>query len=221
MSEPTTVQAALCAVKKAIGAVGKDGENKAQGFRFRGVDAVVNAAAPHLNEHGVVVAPRVLSFASEQYETRNGAKMRSLTAEVEYTFTGPAGDQLVCSVLAESSDSGDKAAPKMMSVAYRTALLQVLNLPTDDPDPDESAHERAIAEPSDLHGWSSADEHNRRLESIVRKVRLLPAEAQAQIRGWWDEKGLSKPLTPDEMDAYQAKVDEVDALVTADGEAPF
>ena len=44
-------------------------------------------------------------------------------------------------------DSGDKATPKAMSVAFRIALLQALALPTDEPDPDSYAYERAEAKP--------------------------------------------------------------------------
>jgi hypothetical protein len=40
---------------------------------------------------------------------------------------------------------GDKAAPKAMSVAFRTALLQALALPTDEPDPDSQSFEREEA----------------------------------------------------------------------------
>jgi hypothetical protein len=43
---------------------------------------------------------------------------------------------LVATVAGEGSDSLDKATSKAMSVAYRTALLQALCLPTSDPDPD-------------------------------------------------------------------------------------
>jgi hypothetical protein len=47
-------------------------------------------------------------------------------------------------------DSGDKAVPKAMSVAFRTALLQALALPTDEPDPDASTYERAAAPKVDV-----------------------------------------------------------------------
>ena len=39
-------------------------------------------------------------------------------------------------------DSGDKATAKAMSVAFRTALLQVFFLPTDEKDPDEDSFVR-------------------------------------------------------------------------------
>ena len=44
-------------------------------------------------------------------------------------------------VAAEAFDSGDKATAKAMSVALRTFLLQLLALPTDEPDPDSFTYE--------------------------------------------------------------------------------
>ena len=53
------------------------------------------------------------------------------------------GSSVTATVAAEAWDAGDKATPKAMSVAMRTALLQALALPTDEPDPDSHTHERA------------------------------------------------------------------------------
>jgi len=47
--------------------------------------------------------------------------------------------------VAESMDSGDKATAKAMSVAFRTALLQTLCLPTDESDPDADSYVRSAA----------------------------------------------------------------------------
>lgn len=64
---------------------------------------------------------------------------------------GPSGDLMITEdsleavVYAESLDSGDKATAKAMSVAFRSALLQVLAIPTHDPDPDSQTYERASA----------------------------------------------------------------------------
>lgn len=180
MSEPEdlpTVQAALSAVKRAIGAVGKTGRNTEQNYNFRGVDAVVNAAAPHLNEAGVVVAPHVKNLTDERYETKRGAKMRNVTVEVEYVFTGPRGDTITASVYGESADAGDKAVAKAMSVAYRIALLQVLNLPTDDPDPDSTAHERSTAADRPPQVAPEA-------EALGKRYDALPAAARKKIDQW-------------------------------------
>jgi hypothetical protein len=143
-SSPEPVQVILNRVKTAIGAVGKNETNQSQHFNFRGIDAVVNAAAPHLNEHGIITVPEVQDFQYDVIEA--GARktpMGHFIVKAKYHFYGPAGDFITAQVLSESFDAGDKGAAKAMSVAYRIALLQVLNLPTTEPDPDSESYERS------------------------------------------------------------------------------
>jgi len=140
------VQEALCAVMGAVRSISKDRrvtEGPAR-FSFRGVDDVMEAVGPALREHGVVFAPsRVVSLDHERYTTARGSLMDGVTIVVEYTVTGPAGDTMTVAAAGQAADSGDKAVPKAMSVAYRTALLEALCIPTGEPDPDASVHERA------------------------------------------------------------------------------
>lgn len=146
MEKPTVIQA-LNEVMKTVGAIGKTDRNQSQGFNFRGIDAVVNAVAPALQKFGVIVSPQVLDY---QYETveigRNRTAMGHVRVKVNYRFFGPAGDSVESTVVAEAMDSGDKASAKAMSVAFRTALLQTLCLPTDEIDPDATSYERSTAE---------------------------------------------------------------------------
>jgi len=139
------IQTALSAVMAQVQAVGKDGKNASQGFSFRGIDAVVNAVGPALRTHGVIVLPRVLRSEHGEFSTNKGTVMHTALLEVEFTFVGPAGDTLSCSAMGESADAGDKATAKAHSVALRTALLQALCIPTDEPDPDSTSYERAPA----------------------------------------------------------------------------
>ena len=133
----------LSEVMGDVGAVRKGERNQAQGFNFRGIDSVVNAVSPALRKHGVIVVPRLLR---QSYETvtvgRNATQMGHARVEVEYTFWADDGSYVSCSVAAESMDSGDKATAKAMSVAFRTALLQTLCVPTDEVDPDHDVFER-------------------------------------------------------------------------------
>lgn len=139
---PMTVVEALNAAMTAVGAVAKGDRNNAQNFNFRGIDAVVNACSPAFRQHGIVVTPSLVSIERETTKTAKGATMAVVHVVVAYTFWGPAGDSVTATVAAESFDSGDKATAKAMSVAFRTALLQTLCLPTDDPDPDSTSFER-------------------------------------------------------------------------------
>lgn len=130
-------------IKEAVGAVGKTDRNQQQGFNFRGIDAVINAVAPVLIDHGVTVMPTVLDYQYGSVEVGSRrTPMGHARVIVEYTFHGPEGDTLTCSAPGEAMDSGDKATAKAMSVAYRTALLQALSLPTTETDPDATAYER-------------------------------------------------------------------------------
>lgn len=54
-------------------------------------------------------------------------------------------DFITCITQGEAFDSGDKATAKAHSVAFRTAMLQTLCLPTDEKDPDVDTYERAAA----------------------------------------------------------------------------
>lgn len=140
----TTIQTHLAAVMADVQSVAKRDRNDHQKFNFRGIDAVLNAVGPALRKHGVVVMPHVESWTFEPVEVgQKRSLMGHALVHVTYTFVGPEGDHLTCSVLGEAMDSGDKAVPKAMSVAFRTALLQALALPTDEPDPDASSYERA------------------------------------------------------------------------------
>jgi hypothetical protein len=136
----------LSSVMEAVGGVSKSERNAQQGFSFRGIDAVVNAVSPALRKEGVVVVPRVIDST---YETvvvgKNQTSMGHARVTVEYAFYAGDGSQISCIVAAESMDSGDKATAKAMSVAFRTALLQALCLPTDEMDPDHQVYERSSA----------------------------------------------------------------------------
>lgn len=142
-TKPTVVEL-LAKVMEDVQAVSKDSRNESQGFSFRGIDAVMNAVGPALRKHGVVAMP--VKSAAEYREVevgKNRTKQRECTVMVTYRFHGPAGDYVDAEVPAEALDSGDKATSKAMSVAYRTALLQALTIPTDEPDPDSTSVERS------------------------------------------------------------------------------
>jgi hypothetical protein len=146
MADDPKIEHALAAVMADVGAVAKRDKNTAQGFNFRGIDAVVNAVGPILRKHRVLTIPVVEDAHYETIEVgQKRSLMRQCTLRVRWEFHGPAGDHIAAVVVAEAMDSGDKATSKAHSVAYRTALLQVLCIPTDEPDADASSYERSEA----------------------------------------------------------------------------
>lgn len=138
------IQEALAAVMRDVQGVAKTDRNDHQKFMFRGIDAVLNAVGPALRKHEVIVLPELKLWSFDTVEIgQKRTPMGHAIVHMIYRFVGPEGDELLCSVPGEAMDSGDKAMAKAMSVAFRTALLQALALPTDEPDPDASTYERA------------------------------------------------------------------------------
>lgn len=140
----TTIYQALSEVMKDVGAVRKGERNQQQGFSFRGIDAVTSAVYPALTKHGVIVVPKVTSYEYGTVEVgQKRTPMGHVKLRVQFTWYGPEGDSIETETAAESFDSGDKATAKAHSVAFRTAMLQTLCLPTDEPDPDSHTYERS------------------------------------------------------------------------------
>ena len=147
MENNLPIAQALSEIMKAVGAIAKKDKNTSQGFNFRGIDSVVNAVSPALQKFGVVVVPSVEEYEYQTVEIgRNRTAMGHVKVKVTYTFIGANGDAIKATVVGEAMDSGDKATAKAMSVAFRTALLQSLSLPTDEVDPDANSYERSSAE---------------------------------------------------------------------------
>lgn len=147
---PLSIYAALANVMAEVSHVAKRDFNDHHHFNFRGIDAVVNAVGPALRTHSVIVVPQVRAINYEKVTTANGKPATACRVQVAYVFYGPAGDHIESVVIGEAWDNGDKAAPKAMSVAFRTALLQALALPTDDRDPDHQVYERGEADAAQI-----------------------------------------------------------------------
>ena len=122
------IYADLAKVMRSVDHVGKGDFNSHQRFNFRGIDGVLNAVGPALREHNVVVYPRLHDVAYEEVKTSGGKASTACRVVVDYIFASVDGSTVETRVAAESWDTGDKAMPKAMSVAMRTALIQALSI---------------------------------------------------------------------------------------------
>jgi hypothetical protein len=140
------IYAALAGVMAEVGAIYKKDTSIAgsSSFKFRGIDTVVNAVYPALINWGVVIFPSVVPGSRQVTErlSKQGAKMIGFAIDVRYLWVCVEdGSWHECVVTAYADDTADKAMGKVMSLAYRTAILQTLCLPTDDKEPDADVHE--------------------------------------------------------------------------------
>lgn len=167
---------ALASVMADVDHVAKRDRNEHQRFLFRGIDAVVNAVGPALRKHSVVVVPRIQHVDYELVHTSTGKPATACRVIVTYAFFATDGSSIEATVAGEAWDSGDKATPKAMSVAFRTALLQALALPTDEPDPDASAYAHEQQSAPQAQPQAPTKKQPKATKKAVQKIQILANE---------------------------------------------
>lgn len=218
----TGIFTAMQEVMKEVGAVRKAERNTHQNFNFRGIDAVINAVSPAFRKHGVFCTPTVIESTYESVQVgQNRTNMGHARVTVRYTFHATDGSSISATVSAESMDSGDKATAKAMSVAYRTALLQTLCLPTDDVDPDAETYVRSEPAPRQQR-TAERSEQPRTSAPSDKQSRTAPKRSDAQanlMRNLCDQCEVDEQLiidtfkmSIDDMNVPQAKT-VIDALL--------
>ena len=178
------IYADLAKVMRSVDHVGKGDFNSHQRFNFRGIDGVLNAVGPALREHNVVVYPRLHDVAYEEVKTSGGKASTACRVVVDYVFASVDGSTVETRVAAESWDTGDKAMPKAMSVAMRTALIQALALPTDEPDPDSFTYTREAADEKNERAAARNAQVAEKIEAAgtVEELRALWAQASPELQ---------------------------------------
>jgi len=170
----SNAQQVIVAVMQEVSSVAKKDKNQSQGFSFRGIDAVMNAVGPAFRKAGGFVSPGVLSIDNTAVPSASGKAPHVVRLTVKYSVYGSEGEPISGVVAAEAFDSGDKATAKAMSVAYRTFLLQLLCLPTDEPDPDHDSYEigKIAVDLGGLVDWAEV---------------IKSATTQAELKNAWTE----------------------------------
>ena len=92
-----------------IKAVGKDALNKTQGFKYRSIDAVMNALNPAMIKHKIFCAPEVIEQIREERTTGKGSTLIYSVCKIRYRFFTVDGSYIDAVVVGEGMDSGDKA----------------------------------------------------------------------------------------------------------------
>lgn len=132
---------AISKCMKEIGAVGKNNVNQQQGFKYRGIDAVMNGINPALVKNHVFVVPEVLDQKREERTTAKGGLLIYSICKIKFTFYAEDGSSITAVTIGEGMDSGDKATNKAMAIAFKYACFQVFCIPTEEmTDPDAECH---------------------------------------------------------------------------------
>lgn len=108
-----------------IGAIGKNGQNTFDNYKFRSIDDVYNKVQPVLAKNGVFFKPSVLESHESQQTSKNGTPQIRVKQKIEYTFFAADGSNFSTIVEGEAIDRSDKATNKAMTAALKYMLIQV------------------------------------------------------------------------------------------------
>lgn len=136
------IYSAISNIMAEIGPIAKEKTNTQQGFKYRGVDDVMNALQQYLIKNKVFIVPETLEHMREDRLSSKGNALIYSICKIKYTFYAEDGSNVIAVVVGEGMDSGDKATNKAMAVAFKYACFQVFCIPTEEmKDPDSETHE--------------------------------------------------------------------------------
>jgi hypothetical protein len=191
-----TIHEAIPKIMSEIGAIKKDQTNKQQGFKYRGIDDVMNALQPVLVKYGVFVVPEVLEQTREERQTKSGGNLISSICKIQYTFFANDGTCITAVVVGEGMDSGDKATNKAMAIAFKYACFQVFCIPTEEmKDPDSETPEPSTPKQKHQESSEHAEVHicgkcGNPIKGVkLKDGNLIPTSEVLKL-----SKGLAKPL---------------------------
>lgn len=123
-------------------AISKSEKNQQQGFKFRGIDNVMNELHEIFAKNEVFILQEVQHFTTENRPTKSGGTNTFTRATIRFRYTTTDGSFVETTNVGEAMDSGDKGMNKAMSIALKYSLLQMLLIPTDEAkDPDRTTPE--------------------------------------------------------------------------------
>ena len=178
----------LVAVTRKIAAegIGKTRSNAQQGYKFRGVDEVMNAFAPILADQGLYLRPRFTEREVSERVNKSGTALFYVTVRGEFDFSNDAGETVtVGPFYGEAMDSGDKATNKAMSAAYKYCVMQAFAIPVEGQtiDSETETHEVELQAPELDPVTVSSFEQAATLADVAALWNALPRDKRADYRG--------------------------------------
>ena len=132
----------MVSILRETKAITKSEKNQQQGFKFRGIDNVMNELHELFAKNEVFILQEVQEFTTENRPTKSGGTNIFTRATVKFRYITTDGSCVETVNVGEAMDSGDKGMNKAMSVALKYSLLQMFLIPTEDPkDPDATIPE--------------------------------------------------------------------------------
>ena len=131
----------LAAITSEVAAIDKE-KKSGQGFKYRGIDDVMNALHTLFAKHGVTPMVNSEVLSREEKKSRNGGMLIFTLLKMKITFYATDGSSATATLIGEGMDSSDKGVNKATSAGYKYAMLTTFSIPTEEmTDPDQEGHD--------------------------------------------------------------------------------
>lgn len=175
-----------------IDAVGKNKKNQQQGFKYRGIDDVMNAINPALVKHKIFIVPEILEQRREERQSAKGGNLIYSICKIRYRFYAEDGSYIDAVTIGEGMDSGDKATNKAMAIAFKYACFQVFCIPTEEmKDPDSECHEATMKEDKSQNSQVTSEQSNDIANEPIDNVKIAVIKRKIEAKGLQEASILS------------------------------
>lgn len=164
----------LLAIQKSVDAIIKDGKNQSDKYDFASNENVLDRFRPLLNDHNLLLIPRMESAALHEGQTRSGTA-RYFT-EITFTMVWhdvDSGDELAVPWYGQGVDlAGEKGVGKATTYAEKYFLLKFFHVPTRKDDPDNDKRTTTGEKPTrgTAAGKETADYHRRAITQMLTEI---------------------------------------------------
>lgn len=133
-----SLAARLLAVRKSVDWVQKDGRNEHQRFNYASSTGVLSAVKGALDSEGVLLIPSVVRAERSDRTTKSGGTEILTEIWLQYRIINaddPA-DSMTIEWYGQGLDTGERGVGKALTYAEKYLILKLMQIPTDDADPD-------------------------------------------------------------------------------------
>ena len=147
--KPGEVFALIPKAMAEIGAIAKTEKNKFHHYKFRGIDSIYNAFHGPLSKFGLfIVAHAVEIVSTREVRTKSEGTQLEMVLAITFRIYAPDGSYVEVRCIGTGMDSGDKAAAKAHTAAYKVLCFETFMPPIeDDSDGDRDSPEREDQQP--------------------------------------------------------------------------
>lgn len=195
--EKQQIYQALTAINKEVEAIKKDQTNTQQGFKYRGIDQVMNDLHSLFAKHEVLITSEVLNSFREERVNKNGTCLIWTIIDYKFIFSATDGTSISSVARGEAMDSGDKGSNKCISVALKYVLFNMFLIPTEEmKDPDAESHDvapktKAITKTNPVTPPPAPVEYNKaKCEAELQKITT-----KAEMGKYWKENKELQGIT--------------------------